>query len=520
MTERFTRYTCALFLIIALAASTAGAQHEEHSGESMPLYTDILGDFVRPVSTSSEEAQAYFNQGMRLKYAFATRDAVNSFREAQRHDPTCAMCYWGEAWASGPYLNSSGGNTEQAHAAVQRALQLAENHALPVERALIEAMSRRYGEDSVHSTAYAEAMREVYEAFPEDPDVGTLYGEALFLLEPRRGSRNINDPAVKRIHRVFEGVLNADIRHPGACHLYVHATESTSQPKKAEPCAEYLGEAIPGVSHINHMPSHTWSQTGRWADAVEANLRAVETDRRASAGEGFAVYPTHNLHMLANMASMDGQGAVAVQAGADYARMTGNSMYHVLTLVRFGRFDEISAVADRPGDKIGAGMWDFAHGYTRLRKGDIDSARQYLDHVLAAASSSQAMFRVHPAEHLLGTLGGILEGEIHREAGDTDAAIVSFARAVSLEDELMWDEPEPLPFASRHWLGAALLEAERPEEAERIYREDLRHDPENGWSLFGLRQALKAQGKPVANVSEAFEAAWTRSDTKINASRF
>jgi tetratricopeptide (TPR) repeat protein len=319
---------------------------------------------------------------------------------------------------------------------------------------------------------------------------------------------------------VFERVLAKDLQHPGACHLYVHATEATQYPGRAEACAEYLGDAIPGASHINHMPSHTWSQIGRWGDAVRANIQAWHSDLKAAVGEGFAIYPTHNLHMLTFAASMDGQGAIAIQAGKDYAKLTGDTMYHALALVRFGRFDEIPAVAQPTNSDVSLGLWEFAQGYACLRGSDLPCARAKLARVLDIAAHSQALFRFHYADVLLGTVGGILEGEIARAAGDLPAAIGAFERAVVIEDELVWDEPEPLPFAARHWLGAALLEAKRPVDAERVYREDIADHPHNGWSLHGLQQALKAQGKSSAEIDADLAASWSRSDTLIRASRF
>jgi tetratricopeptide (TPR) repeat protein len=518
---------------LAMAGCTASAQQADSLlppsfAEPMPLYRAALGDFTRPISSSNEEAQAYFDQGFQMMYAFTKEDAARSFREAQQRDATCAICYWGEAWAWGSYLNGAMSEEEapRAYAAIQQALALAEDHASPKEQAFIDALAVRYVEDynpetrAVQDTAYAEAMRAVYETYPDDLDAATLYAEALFLLEPRLGTRDLDDPDVQRLHGVLEGILAVDIRHPGACHLYVHATESTSRPEKAEACARYLGSAIPGASHINHMPSHTWNEIGRWGDAVRANIQAWHSDQKAEIGEGFAIYPSHNLHMLLFAASMDGQGGVAIQAAKDYARLTGNTMYHVLTLIRFGRFDEVLDVEDRPEEVVPGALWDFAQGYARLRTGEADFARVYLDRVLATADSSQAEFRFHPAKYLLGTVGGILEGEIHREAGDLEAALAAFERAVVMEDSLDYDEPEPLPFAARHWLGAVLLEAERYEDAERVYREELDDHPHNGWSLFGLKKALDAQGRSSQAVDQDFDASWARSDTWIRASRF
>jgi tetratricopeptide (TPR) repeat protein len=257
------------------------------------------------------------------------------------------------------------------------------------------------------------------------------------------------------------------------------------------------------------------------ADAVKDNVKAWHSDQKAAIGEGFAIYPEHNLHMLLFAASMDGQGAVATQAGKDYAKLTGDTIYQVLTLVRFGRFDEIGAVLKRPEAPVSGGMWDFAQGYAHLRNGQLDFAKLYLARVLKTAETSKSMFRFHDAKHLLGTVGGILEGEILIKEGDLNGAIASFERAARIEDEMIYDEPEPLPFAARHWLGAALLDAKRFADAERVYREEIADHPHNGWSLFGLQQAIAGQGKPRdAAVDKDMNESWARSDAWIRSSRY
>ena len=494
------------------------------------LYSDALGPFTREISTSSGDAQAYFDQGFQMMYAFAKMEAARSFREAWKLDPNCAICYWGEAWAWGSYLNGPirEEDAPHAYAAIQRALTLASDHATPAEQAFISAMSVRYVEDYDpdnrvdQDEAYAEAMRLVAERFPDDLDAAALYADALFLLEPRRGTRDLNNPRVQRLHAVLESILARDITHPFACHLYIHATESTTAPEKAAACAEHLSFAIPGASHINQMPSHTWNEIGRWGDGVRANLMAWHSDQRAEFGQGFAIYPSHNLHMLLFAASMDGQGAIAIQAGKDYTKVTRDGLYHALTLLRFGRFDEVLQLVEgrSENNEVTAGLWDFAQGYAHLRSGERDFAEVYLQRVFDVANTSDETFRNHDASHLLGIVGGILEGELHRDAGDHDAAIASFETAVALEDDLTYDEPEPLPFSARHWLGAALLDTARYAEAEQVYRDELADHPHNGWSLFGLKAAVEAQGTPSPEVDADLEASWTRSDIWLRASRF
>ena len=542
MARTLARWGAVCGALVVLAVSAASAQppatHDDDHGmapnvperyaDPIQLFKVGLGSFSRRISSTSQEAQAFFDQGMQMEFAFDKVDAVRSFRESWKRDPDCAICYWGEAWAWGSYLNApmSAEESPLAYAATQKAMSLREKHASPVERALIEAMAKRYvaqfdpQKRVEQDRAYADAMRAVADRFSNDLDVVTFYADALFLLEPRRGTRDVNDPNVQRLHKVLEGILARDIKHPGACHLYVHATESTVVPGKAAACAEFLGDSIPGASHINHMPSHTWNELGRWPDAIRDNVKAWHSDQKAAIGEGFAIYPEHNLHMLLFAASEDGQGAVATQAGKDYAKLTGDTIYQVLTLVRFGRFDEVPAITKRPEAPVSGGMWDFAQGYANLRLGQVDFAKVYLGRVLKTAETSKSTFRFHDARHLLGTVGGILEGEILRKEGDLNGAIASFERAVKLEDELIYDEPEPLPFAARHWLGAALLEANRFADAERVYREEIEDHPHNGWSLFGLQQALAAQGKRDAAVDKDFEESWARSDAWIRASRY
>lgn len=497
--------------------------------EEFPIYEKALGDFHRPISSNNELAQRYFDQGFQMMYAFTKEDAARSFREAWKNDPNCAICYWGEAWAWGSYLNGKmrASESPRAYAAIQRALELAnDGHASQKEKDFIETMAVRYAaeydadEQTVRDTLYAEAAAGLYAKYPDDLDAGTFYGEALFLLEPRRGYRDINDPDLIKIHEVFEDVLSKDIKHPGACHLYIHATESTSKPGKAEACSEYIGTSIPGASHINHMPSHTWNEIGRWGDAVRANIMAWHSDQKAAVGEGFAIYPSHNLHMLAFAASMDGQSGVATQAGRDYTKLTGNHMYEVMTLIRFGRFDEVFRARKTQDSGVPAGVWEFSLGYASAKTGELDSAKVHLKRLSEMAETSTARFRFHPADKLLGTLSGILKGEISWMEGDMNAAIDAFEEAVRVEDTLDYDEPEPIVFAARHWLGAAYLEIEDYEKAEEVYRLELEDHPNNGWSYFGLLQVLEGQGIEDPELQAKFEASWARSDIWIRGSKF
>jgi tetratricopeptide (TPR) repeat protein len=514
--------SCALLAALVGPATAADAELAP-----IPLIPSALGPYSWSITTDSDEAQAYFNQGMQLRYGYSMDEAARSMAEARRIDPACAMCYWGEAFALGSFLNQpmTVPNARLAHAAIRRAAELADSVS-PLEADLINAALVRYPEDfdpqerRAADEAFAAAMADVHATYPGHPEVTTIYSIALFLLEERRGYRDLTDPDLQRLHELLGSVIEEDPAHPGACHLYIHATESTSQPELGLPCADRLGPAVPGASHIQHMPSHAWNEVGLWRRSVRANLLAWKADRAALENAGFSYGPSHNLHMLVFAASFDGQGAVAVQAGDDYEAETGNPVYALLTRLRFGRFGEILDSGPRPDSPRDAAFHDFARGYALLRSGDREGAAALRDGVFAYTETTDDRFRFHDASVLIGVLGHVLAGEILRSEGQLEGAIAHFREAVALEDSLDYDEPEPLPFAARHWLGAALLEAGSAMEAELVYRTELDDHPHNGWSLFGLKQAIEAQGRSDAMVALDLAASWERADVELESSRF
>ena len=522
----------ALLLPAALVAQTP--PHATHDGDGVRLHDEsVLGSYVWEITPAAPDAQRYFDQGVRLMFAFTPRDARAAFEEARRLDPECAMCWWGEAWSLGPYLNGAMRveDAPVAHAAVTRAASLSEN-ATPLEQSLIGALAERYapahpadGRASLDS-AYVNAMAGVYEAYPASAEVATLYADALMLLEPRRGTWPLSKPSVSLIHSLLEEVLADDIEHPGACHLYIHATETTPKAGEAQACANLLMTSMPGASHLNHMPSHTYNRVGRWGDATASNILAVQSDVRAGRGEAFAIYPLHNQHMLLFSASVDGQSAIAMQAAKDHRKMSpaNGESFEALVMVRFGRFDEVLELERAPEHPIHRGVWEFAHGLAHLRMGDAERAADHLSRVdsLAEHTSPEARLRQHSAADLLGVVGNVLRGEMLRHAGDLSAAERAYVAAERLEAGLVYDEPEPLPFLVGDYLGAHLLDRGWAAEAEAVYRRSLEKRPHNGWSLRGLANALAAQGKgeEAAEVEERFRKAWERSEVWIDASRF
>ncbi|MEO1080112.1 MAG: hypothetical protein AAFY29_11200 [Pseudomonadota bacterium] len=525
---RRTAYHAIASCLVAISA--AGSWTSKVTAQEpapIPYLASALGPYSWPITTYDERAQAYFDQGMQLRWGYSMGEARRSMAEARRIDPGCAMCFWGEAFALGSFLNlpMTVENARLAHEAITRAAELT-GSATPVEADLIRAALVRYPADfdpdqrRAVDTAFAEAMAEVHARYPDHPEVSAVYSVALFLLEERRGYRDLTDPDLQRLHKVLLGIIDANPAHPGACHLYIHATESTSQPELGLPCAETLGDSVPGASHIQHMPSHTWNEVGLWRRSVRTNLRASQADRAALDSAGFSYGASHNLHMLVFAASFDGQGEVAIRAGDDYERETGNPIYAMLTRVRFGRYDEILGHESRPKEERDAAFYDFARGYALLRDGDREAAAQLRDRLFAYAADTQDSFRFHDAGTLIGALAHLLAGEIERSGGRLEKAIVEFREAVSLEDTLAYDEPEPLPFSPRHWLGAALLKAGMDKEAELVYRSELADHPHNGWSLFGLKEALAAQGRSNTLVDLDLKASWERADVELTSSRF
>ena len=537
MRLRLTHARVTAFPVLALVASvlvTAGdAVAQAAPAPTVPLLEAVTGEYSRTIDTESPLAQAYFDQGMQMVYAFTLPVAIRSFEEAQRQDPSCAVCYWGEAQARGPFLNGglTDANAGPAYEAAQRALALIDHTDDPKERALIRAMSLRYAPEhdpdmrAALDTTYSLAMSEVYSLYPEDLDVGTLYAEALMLLNPQRARYEASDPFVQSFHTVLERVLEQDLNHPGACHLYIHATEATEVAYKAEACADHLMTSVPGSSHLNHMPSHTYNVIGRWGKAVRSNAMAWRSDERTPYGEGVSYGATHNLHMLFFAGSMDGQGQVSRAAAEEYARqVNGGVFYQVLVLLRFGEFRNILELSEAPEQPLRRGLWEFARGYAHLRTGAPDSAAVYLASVDEKARTlpDDVTERNNRGSDLLSITGDILRGEMLRAEGKLDEAIAVFERAVQLHDGLEYAEPEALNFSARHWLGAALLEAGRHAEAEDVYRGALEQHPNNGWSYFGLEQALRGQGRSAeADRARAdFDRVWARADIIIRASRF
>jgi tetratricopeptide (TPR) repeat protein len=534
----------AALLLAALPAGTAA--------DSVPLYTN-LGDHRHPISTSVPRAQDYFNQGMRLVFGFNHGEAIRAFREAQRLDPDCAMCFWGEALAYGPHVNApmDSAGAVGAWAALERAVTLAPR-ARPAERAYIRALQARYAAHPPANrasldSAYAKAMGRLVAEYPADLDAATLYAEALMDLRPWAYWKKDGTPYPQTdiILAQLERVLAANPKHPGACHYYIHAVEAVA-PEKAVPCAERLAILMPGAGHMVHMPGHIYIRVGRWADAIDANVHAVHADESYIASEQpSGIYPVgyypHNYHFLSFAATMAGRSAQAIDAARKLVANVPVEVvrqvppfeqlrpYDVLVLTRFGRWDQVLGTPLPPGDlRVTTGLFYYARGVAHAAKGQWAEAQAALDSVRVIAEGTT------PADQTAMTSGEgenktvmdialhALMGEIASRQGKLDDAITHFREAVRLEDTFNYVEPPQWFYPVRATLGAVLLKAGKPAEAETVYREDLRRFPENGWSLFGLEASLRAQGKTADAdaVRSRRQQAWATADIELTASNF
>ncbi|MGD8251776.1 MAG: hypothetical protein PVF20_05660 [Desulfobacterales bacterium] len=511
-----------------------------------------LGDYQFPVTTDSPRAQLFINQAVTLTYGFNHAEAFRSYQEAARLDPKCAMAYWGMALVLGPNINipMTPEKEPQAYEWLQKARALADG-ATERERAYIDALSARYKgkvvEDrSGFDRAYAEAMGRLHERYPDDLDAATFYAEALMDLSPWAYWTRDRQPYPRTvvIMKILESVMARNPDHPGAIHLYIHTVEY-ARPELAVAGAERLGRLAPGAGHLVHMPSHIFRRVGRYADASQSNLDAISADEdyivqcRAQGVYPLAYYP-HNIHFLWDSATMQGRSKVAVDAALKTAASIPEGVWREVPLLhqflvtplfsytRFGQWDRVLATPSPPRDSLfWTGIWHFARGLAYTAGNELESASTELD-ALEAIAKNPAMegyrvtFSRNGAKAILDIGVEVLAGELSARRGDVDEAIVHLHRGVLLEDNLIYNEPPDWHVPVRQSLGAVLLKAGRPSEAEAVYWQDLANNRENGWSLFGLMEALKAQGKTdqAAMVEARFHRAWNAADVDLTASRF
>ena len=537
----------ALMALLAITPIQIDAQHQHASQGATPNGVALLkglGNHSYRITTHSPMAQQYFNQGLNLAWAFNHPEAARSFREAVRLDSTCAMCYWGAALVLGPNINAamSPGDAPVAHEAAQKALALSRN-APPNERALIEALAKRYAPDAPGNrapldSAYATAMRDVAQRFPNDLEAATLFAEAMMDLTPWNywTADAQPRPGTQDLVSALDRVIARNPKHPGACHLYIHAVEAT-YPEKAVPCAERLAALMPAAGHIVHMPAHIYIRVGRYNDAIEANLHATHADETYIADQRpqpntylFGYYP-HNYHFLAFASVLAGRSALAIE----HAKHTGSTVavevakaapelqplipYGALTMATFGKWDDVLREPVPSVElPVAHALASYARGVAFAARSDFESAQAALDTI----RTHHAAVSQEPVKTVLAIAAHGLAGEIAWRHGETERAIEAWRSAMKLEDGLGYMEPPYWHAPVRHSLGAALMKSGKGAEAETLYREDLERFPENGWSLSGLAASLTAQGKTAEArmVRTRLERAWAKADVSLKGSKF
>ncbi|MCW5785398.1 MAG: hypothetical protein KIT39_18960 [Nitrospirales bacterium] len=541
--------TIALLLISRLVAP--GLAHEQEE----VILQDNLGHYTYPITTSVPLAQRYFDQGLILTSGFNHAEAARSFREAARLDPSCAMCFWGEALVLGPNINApmDPSVVPQAYGAIQKALALIDK-VTSKEEGLINALSRRYAKDvekdrSHLDEAYAEAMRNVFRQYSDDAVVGALLAEALMDLHPWDFWTKEGEPQpwTGEVTSTLETVLSFAPNHPLANHLYIHAVEASPYPAKGLSSAKRLETLVPGSGHLVHMPGHIYIRLGRYRDAALANQRAVKVDQHYlshSHTESIytAAYVPHNYHFLWAATAKTGQKAVATQAANDTAATVnpeamrdpgfGGTLQHfwlmpLYTKALFGQWADVLREPVPPADLLyPAAIRHYARGLAFVRQGRLDHAHQELTELKKIAKdpgmAQLTIFDLNPVSMIVAIAEAILEGELAAARGDTRSAVAWLTKAIELEDGLNYTEPKDWYLPPRQVLGAIFIQAGELKEAESAYRKDLEYHPQNGWSLFGLVQSLNGQGKTeeAYAVRQQFDEAWADADVVLTSSRF
>ncbi len=498
-----------------------------------------LGTHTFPVSTRNPLAQQYINQGLNLAYAFNHAEARRSFREAARLDPELAMAYWGQALVLGPNINAMMEPNEEPQALeiVQQAKSLMAN-ASPREQALINALAKRYsgqaGQREANNKAYAEAMREVHQRFPDDADIAMLYVESMMDLRPWGYWMLDGQPyeGTAEIVALTEEVLRRNPKHPGALHMYIHLIEPTSTPERAEQAADTLLTLMPTAGHMIHMASHIYQRVGRYADSMKSNQLAI------AQGLYPMVYYPHNIHFLWFAATVDGQSKIAIQSAREVASKISDEVLKAIpltavfrvtpywALARFGHWQEILAEPAPPETNLFlTGSWHYVRGLAFVATEQLQQAEQELESLRKIMSDpllDGPLLSKNTTKTVLSAAPEVLAGEIAAARGQFDQAITHLEKAVRLEDALVYTEPLEFHLPPRLALGAILLKSGRADEAETVYWEDLRRNRNNGWALYGLQQALRAQKKDdqARVIAVRFEQAWARADVKLSASRF
>ncbi len=548
-----------MFLYALVVIAVVSCDNEENIQDIVtkagaPLF-DGMGDHTHPITTNNKYVQRYFDQGLTIDFAFNHAESARSFRAGQTLDPNCAMCFWGEALALGPNINvTSNGSVIMAdqerlaaYEAIQKAVSL-KNKVSEKERDFIDALATRYNGDTASprgplDLAYAEAMRKLSNKYPEDDDAASLFAESLMNTMPWDYWIDADSPKPLTVEAIetLEKVMARNLRHPMALHLYIHAVESSSQPERAEAAADILLDLVPGAGHLVHMPSHIYWRVGRYADASESNIMAAAVDEAyiaACNAQGFypAAYYPHNIHFLWASSSMEGRSEIAIEAGEKVAKNVRLEMIDqfpgveffktvpMLSLVQFGLWDRVLEL-DPPAERLeyANAIWHYARSVAYSNKGNIESAQKEREMIESLKDTNDVLHLdsiYYPASMLLEIADSLALGEIAISNNDYQSAIQYFANAVSVQDALPYTEPPFWYYPTRLSLGKAYLLSDQADEAEVVFKENLKRYPRNGWALYGLIQALETQNKDSSMVQEQFDIIWQNADVELTSSRF
>lgn len=518
-----------------------------------PLFSG-MGSFHMPITTRDTDAQRYFDQGMVLAFGFNHAESIRSFRAAQTLDSDCAMCFWGEALATGPNINVTNNGKAvmtpeeraSARAAIDHALTLVDG-VTPKERSWILALDKRY--DGQRETprdpldrAWADALADMVDAYPDDMTVASVYAEALMNTMPWDywGPSGEAKPDTQAVIKSLERVMAAEPEHPLALHLYIHALEASSNAQKAEGAADALANLVPGSGHLVHMPSHIYFRVGRYQDAALANIRAADIDEAYIAecnAQGFypALYYPHNIHFLWASATMQGQSELSLKSArrvVENVRIEQVEQFPtiqffrtvpMLSLVRFARWEEILSEPEPHAPfAFARAIWHYGRGVAYASMENKESALNELAAIERLEPEVDEIFmgNVYPAKSLIGIAKSLLRGEISFRSSAMAAAVTSFEEAVAMQDALPYTEPPFWYYPTRQSLGAALLADGRAAEAQLVFEADLEQYPMNGWSLYGLTEALNAQGLTASAEAarQRFETVWQFSDVTLSSS--
>lgn len=519
--------------------------------DANPLLMNNLGTLHYPITTSIPTAQQFFDQGLRLAYAFNHGEALRAFRKARTLDPECAMCYWGEALVLGPNINAPMDPAAVAPAfdAVNKAQGLSAR-ASAKERALIEALTARYARDPQADragldAAYADAMQRVAERYSDDDQITLTYAESLMDRQPwdywEAGGFRPKGRAAE-IVGLLEKVLRKTPDHPGAIHYYIHLTESSSDPARAVPYAQRLGRLMPGAGHVVHMPFHTFFRVGMYKEAIEANRRAVRADetyiaRSAPVGIYPQAYYPHNVHSLMVSAQMAGDGATAIESATKLVRIVSDAAARNIPWVQpimaapyfahaqFSNAKTILGLPDPGADfPYVRAMWHYVRGVGLAGAGDVSAAQAEVDAIVRLGQQNDFADLVAggvPAKDVLRLAEQVLRARIAQANRDPVRAVRHFEAAVALEDGLAYTEPPYWYYPTRQSLGAALLLAGDLDNAENVLRSSLARAPNNGWALFGLMRLYEQRSDaPGARaVRDLLDKAWIGDTRTLELSR-